>query len=113
MNPKTENTHSIGVVKLTAQSRYSLGLTKGIYSIHYIKSIDSIESIKTTHPTFSISIVIPMGSDEPTTINVKKATKERFEQLGNVSMTQDELLNELIDSYVGIKAKKGRNGDGA
>jgi len=37
--------------------------------------------------------------EEWTTINCKKKTKERFDKLGNLSMSQDDVLNALIDFW--------------
>lgn len=37
--------------------------------------------------------------EELTQINVKKKTKERFDKLGDLSMTQDDVLKALIDFW--------------
>lgn len=40
-----------------------------------------------------------MMENDFVTIAIKKKTKERFDQLGNLAMTQDDVLNKLIDIY--------------
>ena len=37
--------------------------------------------------------------DEMTNIKVTKATKEKFDKLGNLSMTQDDVVNSLVDFW--------------
>lgn len=37
--------------------------------------------------------------NERTTIIISKETKKKFDQLGSVGMTQDSVLNSLIDFY--------------
>jgi len=48
--------------------------------------------------------------DEMTVINVKKTTKERFDKLGSIGMSQDQLQNALIDFWLRYKdvVKAGR-----
>ena len=40
-----------------------------------------------------------MDENEITSIRCSKKTKERFDQLGNVSMTADDVLNNLIEFW--------------
>ena len=37
--------------------------------------------------------------DEFTTIRITMKTKEKFDKLGNISMSQDDLLNSLMDFW--------------
>ncbi len=55
-----------------------------------------------------------MADEEMTTIWISKKTKERFDKLGNLKMTQDDVLNSLIDfweRYNGLVDQMQRIGD--
>lgn len=38
-------------------------------------------------------------SDEITTIQISKATRDRLQSVGKMSQTYDELLNEMMDLF--------------
>ena len=44
-------------------------------------------------------MVCDFMDEDNTTITIKKKTKERFDKLGNLAMTQDDVLNMLIETY--------------
>jgi len=41
--------------------------------------------------------------NEITTISVKQKTKEKFDKLGNIGMTADDVLSSLIDFWTRYK----------
>lgn len=43
------------------------------------------------------------NENDITTISIKLKTKEKFDKLGNISMTADDVLSSLIDFYVRYK----------
>lgn len=49
-----------------------------------------------------------MGSVSRTTISLQKETRIRLKALGRKGETYDDLVNRLIDRYLGIEARSGR-----